>query len=185
MSEVLRIEKFTEFIGDIVPQGVFEELQVNGFFTAPASTKYHGAYEGGLFDHSLATAEALVELTDKLDLKWVNPRSPRIIGMFHDLCKIDKYKKSENKDHFDDKTQRWEYSYTYDDNVLIEGHGDKSVMMLSQYFKLTFEEILCIRYHMGAYEKNDWNQYDAAIRYHNNVLYTHMADMIASKIKGV
>jgi putative nucleotidyltransferase with HDIG domain len=184
-TEQERINEFREFIGDIVPSWVFDALRVNGFFTAPASTKYHGAYEGGLYDHSVAVARELVNLTDKLGLKWTNPRSPRLIGMFHDLCKIDKYNKSENTDHFDDSTGKWEYSYSYNDKVLIDGHGDKSVMLLSEYFQLTFEEVLCIRYHMGAYEKEEWKQYDLAIRYHNNVLYTHTADMIASKIKGV
>ena len=49
---------------------------------------------------------------------------------------------------------------------------------------LTEEEMLCIRYHMGAYQTDEWNEFDAAIHKYPNVLYTHMADMGASKIMG-
>ena len=70
---------------------------------------------------------------------------------------------------------------------ILPGHGDKSVIMLSKYITLTDEEIACIRWHMGAYEKDTtmWNYYGKAIEKYPNVLYTHTADMIASKILGV
>lgn len=61
------------------------------FFTVSASIKYHGACEGGLFDHPLAVAGALVDMTRKLNLTWGRPESPYIVGMFHDLCKTDDY----------------------------------------------------------------------------------------------
>ena len=153
-----------------------EVLEDLGFFTTPASTKYHGAYEGGLFDHSLAVTENLVELTEKLDLEWSRPESPYIVGMYHDLCKCDNYV-------VDPETGK----YIYNPDMIIPGHGDKSVIMLSQHLKLTYEEIVCIRWHMGAYETDTklWNYYGRAIETYPNVLYTHTADMIASKIWGV
>jgi hypothetical protein len=55
-------------------------------------------------------------------------------------------------------------------------------MLLSQFINLTEEELLCIRFHMGAYETGDWSSYDIAIRKFPNVLFTHTADMFASKI---
>lgn len=76
---------------DLVSPDMLKYLALNHFFTAPASTKYHGNYEGGLFDHSFAVAEFLVQLTEDNHLTWKNPRSPYIVGMFHDLCKIDQY----------------------------------------------------------------------------------------------
>ena len=147
-----------------------------GFFTAPASTKYHGSYEGGLFDHSLEVAKILVELTDKLGLTWERPESPYIVGMFHDFCKCDNYL-------LDTETNL----YKYRSDIVIPGHGDKSVIMLQKYIKLTDEEIACIRWHMGAYETDPkmWEYYGRAIEKYPNVLYTHTADMIASKIIGV
>lgn len=151
-----------------------EEFKGLGFFTAPASTKYHGSYEGGLFDHSLEVTVALLELTEKLGLTWERPESPYIVGMFHDLCKCDAYVKDGD-------------NYTYNPGIIINGHGEKSVIMLQKYIDLTDEEIACIRWHMGAFEKDSrlWEYYGKAIEKYPNVLYTHTADMIASRIKGV
>lgn len=151
-------------------------LDIEGFFTAPASTKYHGAYEGGLFDHSLQTAKELVDLTQKLGLEWERPESPYIVGMYHDFCKCDNYV-------WDIETD----SYKYNPDIIIPGHGEKSIIMLQKYISLTDEEIACIRWHMGAYEKDPkmWEYYGKAIEQYPNVLYTHTADMIASKIRGI
>ena len=154
----------------------FSALDALGFFTAPASTKYHGAYEGGLFDHSLEVAKQLDNLTDKLGLEWVSPNSPIVVGLFHDLCKCDNYV-------WDIETD----SYKYNPEIILPGHGEKSVIMLQRLTYLTDEEIACIRWHMGAYEKDPkmWEYYNRAIENYPNVLYTHTADMIASKIIGV
>ena len=74
---------------------------------------------------------------------------------------------------------RWEY----EPDTLLKGHGDKSVMLLSQYLQLTMEEILCIRYHMGAFvDQKEWNDHTRAIHECPNVLWTHTADMIAAHI---
>lgn len=152
------------------------DLDKMGYFTAPASTKYHGNYEGGLFDHSLETAKALVNLTKKLGLKWERPESPYIVGLYHDLCKCDNYVK-------DFESGKW----VHNPEIIIPGHGDKSVIIAQRYIDLTDEEIACIRWHMGAYETDPkmWEYYDRAIEKYPNVLYTHTADMIASKIVGI
>ena len=96
-----------------ITQEFYNWLIDNGFTTAPASTKYHGACEGGLYKHSCAVAEALTNLTEKLDLTWQRKESPLIVGMFHDLCKIDAYTEIESG------------SYMHNDNMLLKGHGDK------------------------------------------------------------
>ena len=154
----------------------FNWLDQNGFFDAPASTKYHGNYPGGLYDHSAAVTVRLQELTTNNHLTWQRPQSPFIVGMFHDVCKIDQYKLVDSLGN--------EYIYEYNQNTLLKGHGAKSVMLLSQFRTLTEEEMLCIRYHMGPYEKEEWAEYDAAIRKYENVLWTHHADMLASKVDG-
>lgn len=76
----------------LVTVNMIDWLTKNGFFYAPASTKYHGNYEGGLFNHSLSVAKHLVGLTESCQLKWKDCRSPYLVGMFHDLCKIDQYR---------------------------------------------------------------------------------------------
>lgn len=163
-------------------------LDDNGYFTAPASTKYHGAYEGGLFDHCLAVYDRLANLTENNNLIWQRRESPFIIGMFHDLCKCDQYIKvpglpSDPK--FDICQYDAGYHYEYDKDTILKGHGSKSVMLLSQFITLTEEEMLCIRYHMGAYEKDEWAEFDMACRKYPNLLFVHLADQLASKIDKI
>lgn len=181
---------------DLVSPDMLKYLALNHFFTAPASTKYHGNYEHGLFDHSFAVAKFLVRLTKDNHLTWKNPRSPYIVGMFHDLCKIDQYipqyktrEELELSPLNDPKPMKFFKTlcgYEYNPDTLLKGHGDKSVMLLSQFYTLTDEEIMCIRYHMGAFtDKSEWNDYTRAVRNYPNVLWTHQADMLASHVAGV
>ena len=121
--------------------------------------------------------EFLVRLTKDNDLHWQDERSPYIVGMFHDLCKIDQY-----LPFMDCESIRWDYN----PNTLLKGHGEKSVMLLSQFYTLTEEEICCIRYHMGAFTpKEEWNDYTGAIHKYPNVLWTHQADMLAIHVAVV
>lgn len=181
---------------DLVSPDMLKYLALNHFFTAPASTKYHGNYEGGLFDHSFAVAKFLVQLTEDNHLTWKNPRSPYIVGMFHDLCKIDQYipqyemrgelEQSPLNDPKLMKLVKTLCGYEYNPDTLLKGHGDKSIMLLSQFYTLTDEEIMCIRYHMGAFtDKSEWNDYTRAVSQYPNVLWTHQADMLASHVAGV
>lgn len=174
MTKKERIEKYKKFMPENL-HGYIEKLDASGFFNKPASIGHHGKYEGGLFDHSLEVAKALVEMTEKLGLKWEKDDSPYIVGMFHDLCKIDSYEGP--------ILGKW----VYNKDRLLDGHGETSVILLQQIMPLTAEEIMCIRWHMGAFETDPkkWEFYGKAIEKYPNVLYTHTADMIASRIKGV
>lgn len=157
----------------------FDWLVNQGFFSAPASTKFHGNYEGGLFEHSLMVTKSLLSITENMGLTWTLPRSPYIVGMFHDLCKIDNYRPKLDGDGV-------AVGFEYNTDTLLKGHGDKSVMLLSQFYNLTEEEILCIRYHMGAFvEKEEWRDYTRAVNNYATVLWTHTADMVASHVAGV
>lgn len=189
MNDLQRLNDFSKMMNPCSLTIPFVEWLVdNGFFTAPASTKYHGAHEGGLYDHSKAVAQSLMKLTEGLKLEWQRPESPLIIGMFHDLCKIDQYREiidDEGVVMFGcDDAQGRKVHYEYAE-PLLKGHGEKSVMLLSQFMTLTPEEMFCIRYHMGAYPKEDMDAFGNAIEKFPNVLYTHTADMMAARILGV
>lgn len=170
-----RREIFERMMKKGVPGGVTKEftdwLMITGYFNAPASLNHHHAYEGGLFDHSLEVTNYLVTLTQRGMIQWLNPRSPYIIGMFHDICKVDEYIRNPEAD------PRWEKS----DRSPLPGHGEKSVMILSNQMTLTEEEILCIRFHMGAYETEAWRHFDRAIQMYATVMWTHTADMLSAK----
>lgn len=170
----------------LIPVDMLDWLVSKGFFTAPASTKYHGAHEGGLFQHSAAVMKSLVGLTESCHLEWQNERSPYIVGMFHDLCKIDQYRNTSYGLTLDGQPLHNPCEWEYNSHTLLKGHGEKSVMLLSQFYTLTEEEILCIRYHMGAFTpKEEWNDYTGAIHAYPNVLWTHQADMLASHVAGI
>ena len=193
-TEQDRIEQFRKTMAGCMPYRFHFEfvdvLRDKGFFTAPASIHHHGAYSGALFDHSFAVAKTLLSFTKRLELKWEDERSPLIVGMFHDFCKLDNYQRTSSKllisigESQPEKIGKdaWEYNNA----TLLPGHGDKSVMMLQQYMRLTDEELYCIRWHMGAFDdKENWNSYGRAITHYPNVLYTHTADMVAARILGV
>lgn len=178
MSKEIRTTLFTTMctaygISDAIDM---EKLDEMGFFTAPSSKSHHGAYEGGNYDHSHAVAKFLIDMTEAGKIQWQNPRSPWVVGIFHDICKCDSYKLVSAEG----EAPKWEYN----NDTVLSGHGEKSVMLLSQFLKLTEEEVLCIRYHMGAYIKEDWNGINRAIEKYPSVLWTHTADMYASRVIG-
>lgn len=174
----------------VVSDDLMEYLMAYGFFTAPASTKYHGNYEGGLLEHSYMVTKYLLTLTQDNHLIWRKARSPYIVGMFHDLCKIDQYRPIiKSVELLDNDRVATFYNecvgFEYNPDTLLKGHGEKSVMLLSQFYTLTDEEIMCIRYHMGAFTpKEEWRDYTRAVSMYPNVLWTHQADMLASHVAG-
>lgn len=60
-----------------------------GFLEAPASTKYHGSYEGGLVEHSVNVMNRLMK---KEVLQGYTKETIAIVGLLHDVCKVDLYK---------------------------------------------------------------------------------------------
>lgn len=194
MNTTERIEKFHNLMGDMATEARIDNLFKLGFFTAPASINHHGNYEGGLFDHGYEVARYLKKLTDELHLDWQNGNSPLLIGMFHDLCKVDSYipihewaSDDTNAESKGTKILHCEITgYKWNEEQLYTGHGDKSVLLLASEFKLTPEEVACIRYHMGAFGNHDEQQaYSRAVKEYPNVLWTHTADMLASQVAGV
>ena len=174
-----RIIKFKDLFKEVFTEErcdeLCEALDKLHFFSAPASTQYHGNYGGGLFDHSYEVTMALLQLTRQLNLTWERPESPYIVGMLHDLCKADCYA-------YNTKDKVWRYKK----ELTLTGHGEKSVIRAQQLMNLTEEEILCIRWHMRAYDdKENWNTIGAAIEKYPNVLFTHTADMMAARIVGI
>ena len=130
------------------------------FFTAPASSRYHSAYEGGLLDHSLNVYECLVDYMNRPRMKELyginsyDEESLAIVALLHDLCKTNFYKVSTR--NVKDENGRWQTVpyYTIED-TLPYGHGEKPVYIISVYMHQTREEAFAIRYHMGYSDAND------------------------------
>lgn len=179
MTTENRKEQYLHFMpSSLTAPLLVSRLENMGFFEMPASIQYHGNHTGGLFDHSFAVASALVDLTKRLELRWQREESPYIVGIFHDLCKVDCYRLNGQPGE-----EKWEYRK----DRSMPDHGALSAILAERLIPLTDEEIMCIRWHMGAFEKDPgmWDYYGRAIERYPNVLYSHTADMIASRICGV
>ena len=177
-------ERFLELLRKVNRDGMdklIEWLEFSTFFTDPASAKYHGNYEGGLCDHSLAVYEEYIKLTNADDEKAI------ITCLLHDVCKIGTYKLG-FRNVKNEETGQWEQvpQYENQESGFPFGHGEKSVLMITRFIELTKEEILMIRWHMGAYESKEcWRELGEAQEMYPSVLYIHFADMLATKVRGV
>lgn len=128
-------------------------LESSDFFTAPASRRFHGAFEGGLLEHSLNVRDLLVKAVMAAGLTDVYPKETiEIVSLLHDVCKVNFYKKG-FRNVKDDATGRWEKKEVFEiDERFPVGHGEKSVIILQNFMKLDAEEILAIRAHMGGFD---------------------------------
>ena len=82
------------------------------------------------------------------------------------------------------KNERGEWEkvpfYTIEDTIPY-GHGEKSVMMISEYIKLTVEEKYAIRWHMGFTEPKElYTTLGAAFKKYPLALLLHEADLEAT-----
>ena len=177
-------EKFIELLKSTNRLGIedlISFLEKTDFFTAPASTRFHGSFEGGLVKHSLKVYEILDYKAKNNVLKLEIPDDTiKIVSLLHDICKLNFYK----VDYRNAKNALGEWEkvpyYTIDDTIPY-GHGEKSVMMISEYIKLTPEEKYSIRWHMGYTEPKElYNTIGATYKKYPLALMMHEADLEAT-----
>ena len=162
-------------------EGLIDFIQKTDFFEAPASTKFHGSREGGLLEHSLKVYEILKEKVKHSSIEITTPgESLIIIALLHDICKVNYYK----IDYRNSKNSLgvWEKVpyYTVEDTIPY-GHGEKSVMMITEYIKLTPEEKYAIRWHMGHTEPKElYTTIGLAYTKYPIALLTYEADLEAT-----
>lgn len=175
------------------------------FYTAPASTQYHLACEGGLLQHSLNVYDCLIAKKQspiwKKTFEEIPEESLIIMALLHDLCKVNFYVKgTKNQKTYDankvaaaESWQRkhddmgdfiWETSLKYEINDTMPlGHGEKSVMLINCFMKLKVYEIFAIRWHMGfSEEKGQYKALGEAMEKYPIVLALYEADLEASKL---
>ena len=148
------IEIYNKYITREGADKLLEWLQTTDFFVAPASTKFHSAVEGGLCFHSLNVYNRFLnnlknEFGEQLSQK-ISDESIAIIALLHDICKVNCYKVDYRNVKVDGEWTKQPY-FAYND-TLPYGHGEKSVYMISGFFKLTREEAMAINWHMGGFD---------------------------------
>jgi hypothetical protein len=155
-------ERFIELLRSTGRQGieeVFNYLEKSGFFTAPASTKHHLSFEGGLLEHSMnvydlamAMRGPIIAMKPEMEEK-LPEKSIIIAALLHDTCKANIYKKTKKWNLGNGWKPELVESYNTYYSEMPVGHGEKSVIMLLNLgLKLTHDEIVAIRWHMGAWD---------------------------------
>ena len=153
------IEIYTKYIKREGSEKLLEYLISSDFFEAPASSRFHCSYVGGLCEHSLNVYDCLssylaAERTRALIPNVYSEESIAIVALLHDLCKIGIYKKGFR--NVKDEKGAWQRVDTFEyEDKLPYGHGEKSVYIISGYMKLSREEAFAIRYHMGYSSETD------------------------------
>jgi hypothetical protein len=160
------------------------DSDASDFFTAPSSTRFHGAYEGGLVEHSLNVYECLKDYLNRPRTKELygmdyTPETIAVTALLHDICKVGFYA----VDYRNAKNEQgvWEKVpyYTVRD-TLPYGHGEKSVYMIQSFMRLTRDEAFAIRYHMGFSGNEDKNSVGRALEMFPLALAVNVADMEAT-----
>lgn len=153
-------------------------LETTDFFTAPASTKYHDAYEGGLADHSVKVFHELIRLLKAYPELRVTAETAAIIALLHDLCKVNCYK-TEYRNRKNEYGQWEKYPvYTFKEDFCYGGHASKSVYLIQRYMNLNETEAVAIHCHMGV-ENGNW-AVNEAFRAFPLAFLLHTADMAAT-----
>lgn len=142
-------EKILQELGKVKRKGMQDLIKwldtCSDYFTAPASTKYHGSYKGGLADHSWNVFVLLKEKNDWYKL-GLSEETIIICGLLHDACKINHY-------------VPYGKAYKVNDEYPTGGHGEKSVFILQRFIQLTDEEQAMIRWHMNKFDPALWVDY--------------------------
>ena len=157
---------------------VIELLKNSDFFEAPASTKYHDNFKGGLCYHSLKVYNNLVRLNKEYDLHF-DESSMIIMGLLHDICKINCYVKDKKNVKVGGNWMTVDY-WSFKDELPI-GHGQKSViLLLEQGISLTNLELTSIVGNMNGYDKSDMFDASNIFNLDSDTIWLHLADFIAS-----
>lgn len=171
-------------------EDLMQWLEGTDFFAAPASTRFHGSYEGGLVEHSLTVYKRMVQFADYYDQEvyggapdytW-SSETLAIVALFHDFCKIGTYK-TELRWRKDEK-QKWEQYPTYkkDEDFNFGGHGSKSLYLIQNFLSLEPQEAVAINCHMGQFDSTFYSNPSAAFEQFPLAWLLHIADEAATYI---
>ena len=161
-------------------ENLIQWLDNSDFKVAPASTRYHSNYEGGLLKHSLNVYEECMRQQDLIKLFNVPKESIIITSLLHDICKVNYYKMEMRNVK---KNGAWvqEPYYTVED-MFPMGHAEKSIIIAQQYIQLTEVEIAMIRNHMGGFVDTSYFSSSNLFNKYPESLILHIADMKATYI---
>lgn len=136
-------------------------LRNTDFYSAPASTKYHDSEPGGLLKHTLRVVNKIIELSQIPSFSSIPIEEAIIVAIAHDWCKIGLYEQY-MRNVKDEQTGAWHQvpSYRCKGPSIPFGHGTASMYIAQKFFRLSIEQALAIRWHMGEYNVADSESHD-------------------------
>lgn len=209
-------ERFLELISSIKIkdaniEGLLRWLDKSDFFVAPASTKYHGSYAGGLCAHSLKVYDNLVKLTEMfattVDQKWevdeegkpipesvhmverpiYSEDTLKIVALMHDIGKANHFT-TYMRNVKNETTGKWEQVEEFkvkdaEERFIYGNHEQNSEFMTHAFFPLSVEESSAILNHLGGMGADSAQMIIPTIyTKYSLALLLHMADLVACYI---
>lgn len=153
MSKDKFTEIYTQHITRPGADELFAWLETTDFFTAPASTRFHGDYNGGLCEHSVNVWEEMIRLLKAYPGIRVSAETAAITTLLHDLCKIGCYK-VELRNKKENGVWRSVPTFVFQEDFCYGGHGSKSVFLIQKHMNLTETEAVAINCHMGFSDRS-------------------------------
>ena len=165
-------------------------LETTDFYITPASTKFHLMCEGGLCQHSMnvfdrlcdeCKAEGIFDYTTTKQTSEIM-ETLAIVGLFHDLCKVNFYIVSERNV----KNEYGEWIkvpyYTVENQGILVRHGYESARLVNKYLSITDEEYMAIVHHMGYSSDDNIANVSEIFNKSQLALLLHIADTKATFI---
>lgn len=179
-------EEFTRIVKENISREGIDDLMdwlnQTDFFSSPASTRFHGSFEGGLVMHSLNVYSQLKKLAQFYECD-ATPESIALVSLFHDLCKVGCYK-TEMRWRKDENNQWEQYpTYKFEEDFAYGGHGSKSVYLVQSFVKLTPDEASAINCHMGAWDLSSYNNPSNVYGRNKLAWLLHVADEAADYLE--
>jgi len=150
-----------------------EWLKSTDFFIAPCSKGYHLNIKGGLAQHSWNVYQLFSEKNQRYKL-GLSLDTVIICGLLHDVCKIAFYRR---KKKWDNEKRKKTWQYGYEDKFPV-GHGEKSVIILQRFFRLSEQECCIIRWHMAGFDISPYGKpaHQRAVEMYPACIALHTAD---------
>ena len=178
-EEFIRIYK--ENISREGSEELLKWIEKTDFFTAPASSRFHYACEGGLCAHSISVYKTLME--KHFDEKTDDIESFTISALLHDLCKAEFYKVS-TRNVKNETTGQWEkVPYFSVEDKFPYGHGEKSVFLIERKMRLKLEEAMAIRWHMGGFDEGGGYSISLAYDKYPLAVKLHLSDLESTYLR--
>ncbi|MBQ8159551.1 MAG: HD domain-containing protein [Clostridia bacterium] len=158
--------------------GLVNWLMTADFFRAPASTRFHGAYPGGLCQHSLDVYNYALRASNLVD-QPLDLESLTVASLFHDVCKVNFYKVDRRNQKVNGVWTEVPY-YTIEEKFAFGGHGSKSVFLVERFMRLKTDEAIAINCHMGFSDQGNVSSISQAYERCPLAWVIHVADEAAT-----